>query len=148
ADSVADAVAAVLGRDPDWTALPPAAPPRMLRLLKRCLEKDRRRRLRDIGDAQAEIDAVLAGEGAAGTPPPAAFPGGRYLAAAAVLAVGVRFVVLCFGARAQSITSIAVVPFAIADRAAADEYLGDALTEGVIDRLRGLARTGLDGISS
>jgi len=147
ADSVADAVAAVLGRDPDWTALPPAAPPGMLRLLKRCLEKDRRRRLRDIGDAQAEIDAVLAGEGAAGTPPPAAFPGGRYLAAAAGLAGAVLIVVLYFGARAQSITSIAVVPFAIADRAAADEYLGDGLTEGVIDRLGELPQSVLKVIA-
>ncbi len=49
-DTMSDVVVAILERDPDWDALP-HAPPQLLRLVRRCLEKDTRARLRDIGDA-------------------------------------------------------------------------------------------------
>ena len=49
--TVSDAIAAVLKSEPDWQALPANTPPHVRALLKRCLEKDPRRRLRDIGDA-------------------------------------------------------------------------------------------------
>jgi Tol biopolymer transport system component len=55
----ADIVAAVLGREPAWAALPPAAPPAVRRVLTRALEKDSKRRLRDIGDARAELETAL-----------------------------------------------------------------------------------------
>jgi eukaryotic-like serine/threonine-protein kinase len=51
AGSVSDAIAAVLKSEPDWQALPANTPPHIRSLLKRCLEKDPRHRLRDIGDA-------------------------------------------------------------------------------------------------
>ena len=51
-----DTVAAILDRDPDLGALPPNSPPGITRLLKRCLEKDPKRRLRDIGEARVDID--------------------------------------------------------------------------------------------
>ena len=51
-----DALAAILSADPQWHLLPPATPEWLRRLLRRCLEKDARRRLRDIGDALAEMD--------------------------------------------------------------------------------------------
>ena len=51
AGTVSDAIAAVLKSEPDWHALPANTPPHIRSLLKRCLEKDPRRRLRDIGDA-------------------------------------------------------------------------------------------------
>lgn len=50
-ETASDAIAAILQREPDWAALPPATPPSLRRLLQRCLEKDPKRRLRDIGDA-------------------------------------------------------------------------------------------------
>ena len=58
--STADVLAAVVRADPDWNALPAATPEPMRRLLKRCLEKDRKRRLPDIGVARMEIDDALA----------------------------------------------------------------------------------------
>jgi len=58
--SVAETCAAVLERSPDWAALPAATPASIVRLLQRCLEKDARRRLRDIGDARLEIEEALA----------------------------------------------------------------------------------------
>lgn len=59
-DTVSDMIARILEREPDWEALPSRTPPRIRELLKRCLEKDVRRRLRDIGDARIEIEDVIA----------------------------------------------------------------------------------------
>jgi serine/threonine protein kinase len=59
-ETTSDVVAAVLEREPDWRKLPSATPPRVVELLHRCLEKDRRRRLRDIGDASADLQLVPA----------------------------------------------------------------------------------------
>ena len=56
-ETVSDTIAAILEREPDWTALPPTTPPYVSRLLERCLEKDPTRRLRDIGDARVELVA-------------------------------------------------------------------------------------------
>ena len=58
--SVADVFVAIVDRDPDWTALPAATPARILTLLRRCLQKDAARRLRDIGDARLELDEAMA----------------------------------------------------------------------------------------
>jgi Tol biopolymer transport system component len=55
-ESVSDTLAAVLKTDPDWGALPRDTPASIRRLLRRCIERDRKRRLRDIGDALVEID--------------------------------------------------------------------------------------------
>ena len=52
---------AILAREPDWTRLPAATPPPVTRLLRRCLEKDRRRRLADAADARLEIDDAVHG---------------------------------------------------------------------------------------
>jgi serine/threonine protein kinase/Tol biopolymer transport system component len=59
--TVADMIAAILDREPDWRRLPDTTPSGIRRLLRRCLAKDPRRRLRDIGDARLEIDDSLAG---------------------------------------------------------------------------------------
>ena len=55
-----DVLMAVLQREPDWKVLPHEAPAGIKILLRRCLEKDHRRRLRDIGDARLELGDCLA----------------------------------------------------------------------------------------
>ena len=60
-DTVTDALAAVVTSDPDWAALPSGIPDRVVDLLRRCLEKDTKQRLRDIGDARAELSAPVSG---------------------------------------------------------------------------------------
>jgi serine/threonine-protein kinase len=50
-ETVSDVLAAVLTREPDWKALPTATPALVRRLLSRCLDRDPKRRLRDIGEA-------------------------------------------------------------------------------------------------
>ena len=58
-DEVPKHCAAILEHEPDWSALPAPTPPSVRRLLQRCLEKDAKRRLRDIGDARLEIEEAL-----------------------------------------------------------------------------------------
>lgn len=54
-------IAAVVRADPDWSLLPASTPSRLRELLKRCLEKEPKQRLRDIGDARFELlDSALA----------------------------------------------------------------------------------------
>jgi serine/threonine protein kinase/Tol biopolymer transport system component len=59
--TTSDLIAAILEREPDWTVLAPTGPQSVQRLVKKCLEKDPRRRLRDIGDARIELEDALAG---------------------------------------------------------------------------------------
>jgi len=60
-ETLSDTLVRVLEREPDWQVLPAATPARVQEILHRCLEKDSRRRLRDIGDARIDIRSVLAG---------------------------------------------------------------------------------------
>ena len=65
-ETVSDTIAKILERDVDWSALPKSTPPRVTELLHRCLEKDARRRLRDIGDARLALEEVKSGHTGAG----------------------------------------------------------------------------------
>jgi len=60
-ETVTDTLAAVIKEDPDWSKLPADAPVRVRVLLQRCLQKDPKQRLRDIGDARISLDEVIAG---------------------------------------------------------------------------------------
>jgi eukaryotic-like serine/threonine-protein kinase len=68
-ESVSDTLAAILRSEPDWSALPSETPVTIRRLLRRALEKDVKRRLRDIGDARLEIDDALTSPEPAPGPP-------------------------------------------------------------------------------
>ena len=61
-DEMSDILAAVLRQDIAWTALPAGTPRRLRALLERCLERDVRQRLRDIGEARVEIGKVERGD--------------------------------------------------------------------------------------
>lgn len=58
-ETTSDLVAQILEREPNWSTLPPGTPPLVQLLLRRCLAKDRNKRLRDIGDARVEIESAL-----------------------------------------------------------------------------------------
>jgi serine/threonine-protein kinase len=51
-------IAAVVRGEPEWSALPAATPPKLLALLKRCLQKDPKLRVRDIADVRFELDEI------------------------------------------------------------------------------------------
>jgi len=55
-ESTTDVLAAVVQRDPDLSLLPPRTPSRIVELLRRCLQKNPKDRLRDIADARFEIE--------------------------------------------------------------------------------------------
>jgi serine/threonine protein kinase len=59
-NDVSETLAYVITREPQWTLLPAAAPPAVRRLLRRCLEKDRKKRLAEIADARLELDEATA----------------------------------------------------------------------------------------
>jgi Tol biopolymer transport system component len=54
-ESVAETLSAILTWNPDFTLLPAATPPHVRALLRRCLERDPRLRLRDIGEARVAL---------------------------------------------------------------------------------------------
>ena len=58
-ETVTDTLAAIVEREPDWSQLPASVPGAVCRLVRRCLEKDPKRRLRDIGDARYEIEQII-----------------------------------------------------------------------------------------
>jgi serine/threonine-protein kinase len=58
-ETVSHVIASVLKDSPDWTALPNETPAAIRTLLRRCLEKDRRRRLADFSDARLELDDAV-----------------------------------------------------------------------------------------
>jgi Tol biopolymer transport system component len=101
-DTITDIIAAVVTREPEWTSLSAGTPASLRQLLGRCLEKDPKKRLRDIGEARLEIERLAAvGSSASGVSAPAtvaamASPGRhpRYKVAAAavvVVAIGIAW---------------------------------------------------------
>ena len=69
-ETVSDTLAAVLKTDPDWAALPAGTPEAVRKLLRRCLERDTKQRLRDIGEARVALADTAAAA-------PAPLPAGR-----------------------------------------------------------------------
>ncbi len=59
-DTLTDVLAAVVKHEPNWTRLPAETPLPIRTLLRRCLEKDRKRRVESAADARLEIDDGLA----------------------------------------------------------------------------------------
>ena len=59
-ETMSDTIAAVLEREPDWSVLPADTPSSVHRLLRRALDKNAQKRLRDIGDAALDLEEALA----------------------------------------------------------------------------------------
>ena len=66
-ETVSHVLAAVLKTEPDWAALPTGTPAAVEKLLRRCLAKERRRRVPDIGMARFEIDDAMSAPATEGT---------------------------------------------------------------------------------
>jgi Tol biopolymer transport system component len=105
-DSTTDILAAVVREAPDFRALPATTPPSIRRLLTRCLEKDRRKRLPDIGVARLEIDDAMAP-----TTAPAEAP--RPRASRAPLALVAVLIVTTLSAAAAAVWFASRAPAAI-----------------------------------
>ena len=97
-ETVSHVLSAVLTQEPDWTILPANTPASVRRLLRRCLEKDRKRRLESAADARLEIEDSFE----TSSPMPAAIPSAwwrRWVVAAATLVIGVALTSAAWMAR-------------------------------------------------
>ena len=59
-EAVTESLGAIIHNEPEWIALPDDTPPLIQLLLRRCLTKDRKRRLQDIGDARVDLEESIA----------------------------------------------------------------------------------------
>jgi Tol biopolymer transport system component/tRNA A-37 threonylcarbamoyl transferase component Bud32 len=59
-DDITEVIAFVITKEPDWSALPRTTPPALHRVLRRCLQKDRKQRLADIADARLDLTEARA----------------------------------------------------------------------------------------
>jgi hypothetical protein len=123
-ETVSDTIARILEREPDWSLLPGWTPPAIRRLLARCLAKDPKGRLRDIGDARIELDAT--GEVVPGLPEKSpGSPGRRPAAIAAAVVVLSALAVLANWTRQQHSFS------SLGDRLAKAKYAWVTEWEGI-----------------
>jgi len=140
-ETVPDALAAILHHDPDWSALPPRVPERVRELLRRCLEKDAGRRLRDAGDARLDLESAMLEMSGAGPGPRPAGPPSRRLVAAAVAAIALAVVLAFVLLRRSPATTamggqqLAVLPFRNLTGTAAGDLMGLAMVDTVSARL-------------
>ncbi|MCC6350325.1 MAG: serine/threonine-protein kinase [Candidatus Eisenbacteria bacterium] len=95
-ETVSDTIARILERAPDWGGLPARTPARVRELLRRCLEKDAKQRLRDMGDARLELEAAIAALASGRTEAPAGATSAVRARSAALL-VGLALVTLAGG---------------------------------------------------
>ncbi|MEZ4387267.1 MAG: protein kinase [Candidatus Krumholzibacteriia bacterium] len=73
-ETVTDTLAGILRTDPDWDSLPDALPHQVERVLRRCLTRDPRQRLRDIGEARVRLEQPDAESGVLPGPIPPLAP--------------------------------------------------------------------------
>jgi serine/threonine-protein kinase len=136
-ETVAEIVAGVLGREPDWSALPAETPAKIRHLLRQCLSKDVDQRPRDIQSVGDVIESVIA-----------ARRGGRRqrmfaIASAALVVLAITVAVVLSQRRvttpaAPKVRSILVIPFENQSRDPDAEYLSDGIAEGLIGSLAAL----------
>jgi hypothetical protein len=106
-EDVSDLLVAVLSKDVDLRALPANTPPSVTTLLRRCLERDPRARLRDIGDARHMLDQakteMLGGAAMpGGEPAPQRRAGTLTMALAGVMAVSLAIAAWSLSSRGAS----------------------------------------------
>ncbi len=58
-ESMNDSIGAILHKDPEWSRLPAETPATVQLLLRRCLQRDAKKRLQSVGDARVELEAAM-----------------------------------------------------------------------------------------
>jgi len=152
-ETVSDTLVNILQTEPNWQTLPESMPANIQALLRHCLTKDPRRRLRDIGDATIEISETLR---SVTTPPSVSFesaitpkPKLRRMAmivCAAIIivltAIVVRFILEKPTLPASTEIRLVVLPFENLG-SIEDEYFTDGITEEIMSRLSAIHTLGV-----
>jgi serine/threonine protein kinase len=116
---VSDTLAAILRGEPDWRTLPANLPAPILKLLRRCLTKDRKDRLADLADTRLEIVDALATPGSDGTVSAARSrrrsPAFVAVTSAVVTSVIVGLAVWTLARNSRDVSTPSVMRFAIHD---------------------------------
>jgi Tol biopolymer transport system component len=156
-ETSADSIAAILEREPDWSALPATTPASIRRLLQRCIEKDPKRRVHDIADARIEIDDVLtigsssivqAPANASGTGPHRPPMLAWFLAALFLAVSGITLAVLWFRAPATQPARVArlFLPPSEGTKYVASPIVGGPISVSPDGRRLAFAAVGDDGV--
>jgi Tol biopolymer transport system component len=91
-EDVTDILTSIVKGEPDWEALPADVPANIRTLLRRCFQKDLKKRTRDAGDVGIEIDETLSAPARPASDSPATIPvlgrGGFFVAIGSLLLVG------------------------------------------------------------
>ena len=107
-ETAPDILASVLAREPDLHTLPPNLPPRLVDLVRRCLEKTPKRRWQAIGDVRAELETIAANPHAASASgaQPVAPPRPRWRRVLPVVVTSVVTAVVAFALTAGAMWSL------------------------------------------
>jgi serine/threonine protein kinase len=100
-ETVSDSLAAVLRKEPDWSALPGETPPLLERMLRRLLTRDPARRMQDAGDVRIELEEFVDEPHAIEPEVTQAGSRGRLAWLVAALAVGAALIVTLLGSRTE-----------------------------------------------
>jgi serine/threonine-protein kinase len=152
-DTATDTLARIIEREPDWEMLPQDTPSNICVLLRRCLEKDPHRRLRDIGDAGIEISETLR---SVTMPSSVLFKPGiagkqklrkmAMIVGAAIIivltAIVVRFIPKEPTQPSSTEIRLVVLPFENLG-SAEDEYFADGIAEEIMSRLSAIHTLGV-----
>ena len=141
-ESAAATASAILTKEPlPLLRFNPGAPDELLRIVRKCLEKDREQRYQSACDLALDLKRLERDNSASAITAALSTPRARYIprqhlvtGALVVLALAGLGVYL-WASQRQSINSIAVLPFVNASGDAETEYLSDGITDSLIDRL-------------
>ncbi len=135
-DDLAVTLAAVMMKEPDWSRLPSATPPRVQRLMRRCLVKDPRQRIRDMGDVRLAFEATFEEESsvAAGAQP---LPSPASATRAARTRRLAAFVAVAIGAAAVAGAGVWVTTRPLAPRVSRTTITGSGPTALAVTRSGG-----------
>ncbi|HVH28778.1 MAG TPA: protein kinase [Vicinamibacterales bacterium] len=125
-EDVSDTLAFVITKEPEWSALPADVPPAIRKVLRRCLEKDRKRRFADIADVRLDIEDALNAvpdATAAVIAPPAGRSNRRLIAIGSLAAAAVIAIAFWSGQRRASPSPPAPVARFLVNVAPAEQLL-------------------------